>query len=639
MKVRAPGALGVVLLIVVAWVVGREAPQPGADGAWTGAAPGVLRSPGSPACYALVSDGHALLVDAACGPAGLKAHKVSQVDAVLLTHHHRDIAAYASQYRAAAVPVRASKVAAQWLTPDAVSKYWRESLPLRNSRTAFLVLPDGIEGIDCSLEDGQTITWRGWEVKVIVHKGPAGVDSRSRLAFAARRGKDGRLLVFCGDAITAPGKLWAPYTTDWDHWTDAGLKPAAQSLRKIAALHSDILLPAHGPVIDRDTVGTLERTAAAVEEVAFLKSFERYTKERLGKPPTYAFLAKEQSATDGSKPWSRISEHLFNTGNTYVLVSNQDKAFLVVDPWDPNSAKQLPKLKKDQGLGKLEVVLSSHAHFDHYDGVYSLPDRSTYEIWALDRVTIPVADPNLLRAPFLDPRPVRFDRRPHDGDTLTWREYRFRFHHLPGQTDFTMGVETEIDGKKCFFTADNFFHQDQFTGTGGWMGLNRSWPLPYGASAQKVLEARPDWVLAEHGSAMEFNAEDFHRRVEWAKESAKAADAICVTGNHRHDWDPSRIHVEPLVQKAKAGDTLNRTLVAFNPLGRGEKLTVVLECRGLTADQKWELDVPAGATVQRDVKLRLDDKTPTGRKVLILRVSGPDGADGGDAFVVADVGP
>ena len=57
---------------------------------------------------------------------------------------------------------------------------------------------------------------------------------------------------------------------------------------------------------------------------------------------------------------------------------------------------------------------------------------------------------------------------------LTWREYRFRFHHLPGQSVFTMGVETVIDGKKCFFTADNFFHQDMFTGTGGWMGLNRA---------------------------------------------------------------------------------------------------------------------------------------------------------------------
>ena len=80
----------------------------------------------------------------------------------------------------------------------------------------------------------------------------------------------------------------------------------------------------------------------------------------------------EQAESNGSKPWSQVSEHLFLTGNTYVLVSKEERAFLVVDPWDPHSAKQLPKLKADQRLGKLEVVLCSHAHFDHYDGVYSI---------------------------------------------------------------------------------------------------------------------------------------------------------------------------------------------------------------------------------------------------------------------------
>jgi len=33
------------------------------------------------------------------------------------------------------------------------------------------------------------------------------------------------------------------------------------------------------------------------------------------------------------------------------------------------------------------------------------------------------------------------------------------------------------------------------------MGLNRSHPLLYAASAQKVLDAKPEWVLAEHGGA------------------------------------------------------------------------------------------------------------------------------------------
>src|SRR4029078_2345082 len=101
-------------------------------------------------------------------------------------------------------------------------------------------------------------------------------------------------------------------------------------------------------------------------------------------------------------------------------------------------------------------------------------------------------DPNLLWAPFLDARPVKFDRLWKEGETAAWREYRFRFHHLPGQSEFTGGIECEIDGKKCLFTADNWFHQDQFSGSGGWMGLNPSSPPPSAANAAQGLAATPE---------------------------------------------------------------------------------------------------------------------------------------------------
>src|SRR5262249_45474480 len=159
-----------------------------------------------------------------------------------------------------------------------VRKYWQESLPLRSSRTAYLVLAEGIDGIDCSLADGQAISWRGWTITVVETPG----HSRDHVAYAARKGGKGPPFVFCRHAPAGPGKLWTPYTTDWDHWTDQGLKPAHESLRKLAGLKPDVLLPAHGEVIDRDCEKALRSTADAVEEVAFLKSFERYTKQRLG---------------------------------------------------------------------------------------------------------------------------------------------------------------------------------------------------------------------------------------------------------------------------------------------------------------------------------------------------------------------
>jgi glyoxylase-like metal-dependent hydrolase (beta-lactamase superfamily II) len=616
------------VLALAGWL-GRAQPESKPNGAgWTEVAPGVLRSPGPVAGYALVAGGRALLIDAPTNADGLGRH----VEGVLLTHYHRDVCAALGDLLKRA-PVKAPKAAAEWLEPAKVAKYWKESIPLRGSRTAYLVVPAGFDGIDYSLTDGLTFDWQGWQLKIIDTPGHA----LAHVAISARK-KDGPHVVFCGGALASAGKLWAPYTTDWDHWTDAGLKPTAASLRKLIDAKPDVLCPAHGPVVAKDAAAALKRTLANVEEVAFLKSFERFTKERLGNAPRYRFLAKEQAESNGSKPWSRVSEHIWLTGNTYVLVS-KDNACLMLDPWGKRSADQFAKLQADQKLGPLEVVMFSHAHYDHYDGIYELPGREKFEVWSLDAVAGPIAEPDKLRAPFLDARPVKFDRRPRPGDTLAWREYRFRFSHLPGQSEFTMGVEATIDGKRCYFTADNFFHQDMFSGSGGWMGLNRSFPPLYAASARKVLDAAPEWVLAEHGGPFEFSAEDFRRRAAWGDVSAKAADALCPSGNHRHDWNPHRVRVEPLITRAKAGDAVKAAIVVNSGLAKRDRVKVRLEGRGVFDDQTFALEVAPRGGERRAFTVRLPAGLAAGRHVFAVR--GVEGVtpDGADAFMAVDVGP
>lgn len=620
-------AVTVAMLALVGWL-GR-AGQDKANSAWTQVAPGVLRSSSPVAGYALTAGDKALLIDAPGSTADLAAHGVRRIERALLTHYHRGVCAGLPELPGGTA-VLASTKAEEWLAPKAVEKYWRESIPLRGSRTGYQVLPVGVDGIDYTLKDGTTLTWEGWQIQVLDTPGHA----LAHTAFVAQKG-NGPRIVFCGGAFAAAGKLWAPYTTDWDHWTDAGLKAAADSLRKLIDARADILCPAHGPVVTTDVKTALKQTLAAVEEVGFLKSFERFTKDRLGNPPQYAFLAKEQATSNGSKPWTKVSDHLWLTGNTYVLVS-KDNACLLVDPWAKRSADQFAKLTSDQKLGPLEVVMFSHAHYDHYDGVYHLPDREKFAIWSLDQVARPIAEPMLLRAPFLDERPVKFDKTPKHGESLRWREYEFRFRHLPGQSEYTMGVETIIDGKRCYFTADNFFHQDMYSGSGGWMGLNRSFPPLYAASAKKVLDAAPDWVLAEHGGPFEFSAEDFRRRVQWGEASGKAADALSASGNHRADWNPHRVHVEPLVQKAKAGAIIKGTLLVTNLAAKAEKLTVTLRGRGLTKDQTWEFAAASG-TLRQDLTFTLSDAVRPGRHVFALTAITGGRLDPSDAFLVVDV--
>jgi glyoxylase-like metal-dependent hydrolase (beta-lactamase superfamily II) len=595
---------------------------------WEQVAPGIMRTVQQPYGYALLNGDRAVLIDAPQGAQGLDQFGVKKIEFALLTRHDRDVCTRVAELLGKKIPVRAPKTSAAWLAKENVRKYWQDSIPLRGSRTAYFVVAEGFDGIDFSLQDGQKIPWAGWQIEVIATPG----HSEDHVAYAARNGVGGPLTIFCGDAMASAGKMWAPFTTDWDHWTDLGLAPAAKSLRTLAKRNPDLLLPAHGPAITKDCAAALEKAATAVAEVGFLKSFERFTKERLGNAPKYKFLVPGQAKSNGSLPWSQVSKHLFLTGNTYVLVS-KDNGFLVIDPWAERAAKQVAKLKEDRKLGKLEVVMFSHAHYDHYDGVYHLPDRESFQVWMLDTAATPVAKPFLLQAPFLDPRPVKFDKLPRAGDTLTWREYKFLFHHLPGQSYFTSGIETAIDGKRCYLTADNFFHQDMYSGSGGWMGLNRSWPLPYAESAQKVLDAAPDWVLAEHGGPFEFNTEDFKRRVQWGKVAAKAIDVMCISGNHRHDWDPYQVHVEPLLQKAKPGDKIKVELIISNSQNQKKHYRLAIQGTALASAPAVDVDIGPNAEVRRLVQIQLKQDLASGRHILIVT-----GTDQADAFLALDVG-
>ncbi|MFO0802505.1 MAG: MBL fold metallo-hydrolase, partial [Gemmataceae bacterium] len=284
---------------LVAWLSQADT-KPGKLQVWEPVVEGVYRTKAAPHSYAVVSGKKVLLVDASIPPDSVKELGVDSIEAVLLTHHHRDSAEFAAAYRNAGVPVRASKESAEWLAPEAVTKFWADAIPLRNSRTAYFVLPEGVPGVDCTLADQTRIAFGDWSITALATPG----HSRDHLAFHLRKADDvkGPEILFTGDAIHSPGKLWTPFTTDWDHWTDVGLKPAAESLRKLAKLHASHLCPAHGDVIARNIPKALEDTAKAVDEAGFMKSFERFTKQRLGNEPKYDFLVpKEQVASAGDK--------------------------------------------------------------------------------------------------------------------------------------------------------------------------------------------------------------------------------------------------------------------------------------------------------------------------------------------------
>ncbi len=585
----------------------------------------VHRSSTIPAAYLIEANGRGLLLGC---PEGL-AETPMPVDRVLLHHHHRDAVGGVQKYLDAKVPVSAPQESLAYLDRDRVTKFWKETIPLRNSRTGYFVHPVGFMGIENSLfmvltsnPPGlihKTVEWQELSIRPQIAIG----DLDEPVSYLVGD------LIFVGDALTGTGHIPAPFTTDKDHWTDSGLSRTSRMLQRIAAIPFAKAFPARGPVITSSK--TITDLAARVEEAGFHKSFERFT-NRMGDPPQYDFLVdKEQIASGGDKPWSKISPSLWLTGNTYVLKSNVSNGVMILDPWGQRSVDQFKKLQAAEKLGPVELVVFSHAHYDHFDGVYTLPEKGKYKIWAHEIVADPLESPFRYRAPFLDARPIAFDKTFRDGETATWQEYSLKFGHLPGQTEFTASLQTTIDGKRCVFTADNFFHQKQFSGSGGWMGLNRSTPKGYAASAQKVLDMNPEWILAEHGGPYVFHAEDFRRRVLWGNAAAKACDAICISGDHLKDWNPHAVSVDPVLMKVRAGDKIGTTLRIAPGLG---PIRVTFQGRGIVPDQSWDFNAPQGTSTT--VTLVLPQDMPVGRHVFAIRPTGPMG-ELADPFFAVDV--
>ena len=622
---------------------------------WREIAPGVLRAAGMPAGYALTDGAAAVLIGAprSSDRAALQARGLT-VELALLTHHHRDSCEQAADWARAGVPVRAGKMSAAWLSPEAVANFWEKSMPRALpgrfpplferfwGQWNYFVSPVGIAGVSFDLEDGAVIPWRGWRIEIVATPG----HSRDHLAIVARRGTGAAsesgapVVAFCGDALAAAGKVWAPFTLDWHHVNSDGQQAAADSLRRLAAARPTVLCPEHGDAIFTNTAAALTLTAERLERLVLLKSFERYTKEIVGAPPAYSFLAIDQVASPNPQgnpqPWTRLLPHLYLTGNTYALAS-RDGPVLLVDAYSLNLTQRVAELRRDFGLGPVEVVTVSHAHNDHYTGIFALAERERFAVWALDRVADVISDPWRFRAPYVDARPVSVARRLADGEEVAWREYRLRAVHHPGQTVFGMGLEVTVDGKRCVFTGDNFYHAGQYTGSGGWSALNRGLPRGYERTARRILEARPDWILAEHGGAFAFNEEDFGRRVRWAAAAAVAADAIALSGDHAWDWDLHRVRVEPHIAEVRAGKKLVVELVVTNPSARERRFKVRLARPEIGSAVEMEIVVAAGAEKRQALEFTLAATAPAGRHIVPGEVWTDGAADPVDLFFVVIV--
>lgn len=181
--------------------------------------------------------------------------------------------------------------------------------------------------------------------------------------------------------------------------------------------------------------------------------------------------------------------------NAYLLTSRSTGAQLLVDAAD--DAARLRALL-DEGTGRLDVVLTTHAHWDHHR--------------ALAELTAQTGARTVAGAPDADALPVAPDERLQHGDVVHVGDVRLEVVALRGHTPGSVALlYDDPNGPPHLFTGDSLFPG----------GPGRTTSPDEFASLMDDLEERafarlPDetWIYPGHGRDTTLGAERAHL-AEW----------------------------------------------------------------------------------------------------------------------------
>jgi glyoxylase-like metal-dependent hydrolase (beta-lactamase superfamily II) len=318
---------------------------------------------------------------------------------------------------------------------------------------------------------------------------------------------DGRRLAFTGDLPYGPGQLWSLAATQWSYSGTEGQAATLLSLGVLDRHAPERLLPAHGEPLDEPAAAI----ATTQERLAELMELRRVESTPF---PYRRWL---------ESPWENLSPHLLRNrtsfATSYALVSECGAALLLdwgYDLWtgmahDGERARCAPllesigSLRRDHGVDRVEVVVTTHYHDDHVAGINLLRDVEGTAVWSPENVAPILEDPHLYDLPCLWFDPVPVDRVLPFSAPVAWQEYELTVHPLPGHTRYAAAIEFEADERRILATGDQQSREGDGRSILNYQYRNRFAVDDFVASAELYARVRPDLLLTGHWGAHELS--------------------------------------------------------------------------------------------------------------------------------------
>ncbi|MBN1909511.1 MAG: MBL fold metallo-hydrolase [Pirellulales bacterium] len=475
--------------------------------------------------YVLVRDGHTLIVDFGSGAVlpELQRRGWQSPDWVLHTHYHRDQCQgdrlLAGTKTKIAVPETErkffEKAEEHWLGVKTYHNY--------QFKPDFLTSTYNIP-VARGMKPGETLEWQGLSIKAIATPG----HTFGHLAYAVELA--GRRIVFSGDVVHSPGKVWNFHTLQY-RYNDCGRK-GLSNLRKsrdaIMAEKPDLLAPSHGIV--------MEQPAAALDSM--LNNLNDAI----------------QWMVNGKYPAREVKElpHLrrvMAVANSYLISNDAGGVFLV----DAGNTNPLKEVEKDPALKRIEVIWVTHYHGDHVQAVNKIRKQYGSKFYCPAILREVMETPENFNIPCLIPYPTKVDRVLRDGESFTWSGIPMQSFFFPGQTHFHAGLLAEIDGKRVFFTGDSFdapghghnYNCRNFIELDPHRGILR---------CVDVLErVKPDYLATGHWGIWDISRDDIATLRRWAEGLKPRFARLIAWDDPNFGMDENWVSIYPYKQQVQVG--------------------------------------------------------------------------------------
>ena len=142
--------------------------------------------------------------------------------------------------------------------------------------------------------------------------------------------------------------------------------------------------------------------------------------------------------------------------NNYLITS--DDASILIE-----ASCSLDELKSELNGKKLDAILLTHAHWDHYSNLQKISDFHGCSVYltreALEKIKSPARAFATDRKPKIDCEKVDF-KIIRDGDVLEFGKLELKVVSTPGHTNCSVCYFLEKENQNLLFSGDTVFEQD-----------------------------------------------------------------------------------------------------------------------------------------------------------------------------------